>query len=454
MSSNNNPNLGFTQKMAAYIANADIESYSDELMEHAQLAFADWLAVSVVGRDEPVSTALLRVATIYGGNAQASVIAYPNKVSLPQAALINGSMSHALDYDDTLQQFLGHPTAAILPAVVALAESKGISGKQALGAYLLGLEVGCRLATALGPQHYYAGFHGTATVGRGAATAAACKLLGLNEQQIIYALGIAGTQSCGLKRSFGSMSKPMHAGMAAEGGINAALLAAEGFVSAEEIYEGQFGVFEVMNGEGNSFESADLPAHPVTLLTPKIHAACHCTHGPIEMIRDVAKAHNIGADDIQSVNVFCSQVSLDNANKTNPQTGLEAKFSINYSMANALLREDTGLAGYTDDKVSEPSVRNLMERISVEVDDEHREAGLKTTCRFNLISGEVVSRTLDPVEAPPSLEAKREQMWQKFRGLCAMLYSQDKVALLEKKINQLAESGDVGEIIQLTQELG
>ena len=313
--------------------------------------------------------------------------------------------------------------------------------------------MGCWLAQAIGPQHYHAGFHGTATVGRHAAAAAVSFLLGLDKQQIISALGIAGTQSAGLRRSFGTMAKPLHAGMAAEGGVNAAILAEAGFEAAEQIYEGQFGVMQAMQGANNSVDPASFKeTHPVEILTPKIHAACHCTHGPIEMMQAVAAEYEVGADDIQSVQVLCSQVSLDNANKTKPQSGLEGKFSINYSMANALLREDTGLMGYTDDKVAEPAVRALMDKIQVEVDDEHRDADLKTTCHFTFASGEVVSRTLDPIKVPPSLEEKRERVGQKFSSLCRMVYGNEKTELLGSRLQELVSVENVEEILQLTRE--
>lgn len=444
---------GLTAQIATYISQANADDYSAELYEHATLAFMDWICVSVVATDDPATQSVLKQASTYGGHAQASVIGLEDKVSISQAALINGTMSHAYDYDDTLTLFMGHPTATILPAAVAIAEWKGLSTKQLLAGYLLGLEVGSWLAQVIGPQHYLSGFHGTATIGRHAATATVSFLLGLTREQIIHALGIAGTQTAGLRRSFGTMAKPMHAGMAAEGGVNAAVLAQAGFEAAKDIYEGQFGVIQAMQGMANAFDPESFKArHPIEIITPKIHAACHCTHAPIEMMQTLAAERKLAAGDIESIDVRCSQVSLDNANKTNPQTGLEAKFSINYSMANALIHEDTGLAAYTDQQVGDSNVRALMERISVCVDDEHRNADLKTTCHFKLKDGEVVSRTLDPVETAPSLEEKRVSIAQKFGNLCKMVYSEQKTNALQQRLQGLVDEESVVEILEMTQK--
>jgi 2-methylcitrate dehydratase PrpD len=450
-----NTDVGFTEMLADYILSSSQESFSSEHYEHARLAFMDWLSVSVVASQEPVTLRVLNQALTNGGNPHASLIAHPYKVSASQAAMVNGTLSHAFDYDDTLLQYMGHPTATIMPAVAAMAEWRNLSGKQLLAAYLVGLQVGCYIAAAIGPQHYHAGFHGTATVGRHGATAACSYLMGLSKQQIIYAFGIAGTETSGLRRSFGTMAKPYHAGIAAQGGVDAAMLAADGFESGEAIFEGSFGVFQAMHGQANEVDIHTFSdKHPVEMLSPKIHAACHCTHAPIEVIQAVAGERNLTADDIESVQVYCSQISLDNANKTSPRTGLESKFSINYSMANALIRQDTGLLGYTDDKVMEPEVRALMDRIKVDVDDAHRDADLKTTCHFTLKSGELISRTLDPVEEPPGLVQKLDQVGGKFDNLCGMVYGASKVKALRDQVENLVDESDIGSIIQATQALG
>ena len=444
--------IGLTELLARQVVNSAASDFSEELFEHATLAFMDWLSVAVVAREAPVSTILLEEALEEGGHPQASIIAHPHKVSAPQAARVNGTMSHAFDYDDTLLDFMGHPTASIMPALAALSEARRLSGKQMLSAYLVGLQAGVDIAQSTGPEHYQKGFHGTATIGRLAATAACAHLLGLSVAQTINALGIAGTECGGLRRSFGTMAKPYHAGMAAEGGVKAALFAERGFSAGQEILEGQFGFFDAMHGQDNTVVTQREEAvHPVELLSPKIHAACHCTHAPIEIMQSIADNLNLDADDIESVLVNCSQVSFDNANVTNPKSGLEGKFSINYSMANALIRNDTGLKGYTDDMVSAPEVRALMKRIKVEVDDAHRDADLTTTCHFKLRSGETISRTLNPVEQAPSLSSKREQILRKFDSLCSMVYDKTHVEALRNIIERLRETQDAAEAIRETQ---
>lgn len=320
-----------------------------------------------------------------------------------------------------------------------------------MASFLTGLHAGCWLAQATGTAHYVKGWHGTSTIGRQGAAAACAHLLGLDANQTRNALGIAATQACGIKQSFGSMCKPYHAGTAAQGGLTAALLAQQGFDSAPDAYEGPLGFFALFEGENIEVGPDFLQGqHPVELLAQKFHAACHCTHAPIDMIQELAASRKITADDIKAVEVLCSQISLDNASKTNPKNGLDAKFSINYSMANALIRGNTGLVGYSDEMVGDPEVRALMDRISVRVDDEHRDAALKTTCIFHMADGETVTSTLDPMENVPTLEVKQEKVASKFAGLCSPLLGDSESAELKARIDRLEETIDFGSLMQMT----
>ncbi len=228
-----------------------------------------------------------------GGTAQASVIGHRVRLPALAAALVNGAAGHALDYDDVNLAMPGHPSVAILPGLLALAELKGSTGRELITAFVAGYETACRIGLALQPGHYALGFHSTATIGSFGAAAACARLLALDGEQTAMALGIAGTQGAGLKSQFGTMCKPFHAGKASQNGLMAARLALRGFSSRPDFLECEQG-FAATHGPDFSPEAAlATPANGFHLFANlfKYHAACYMTHAPIECARQVRHDH-------------------------------------------------------------------------------------------------------------------------------------------------------------------
>jgi 2-methylcitrate dehydratase PrpD len=224
--------MSISQQIAAFSINTERALVPESARAIARLSVIDWIAVAIAGRDEPVSQIVRQMLLDEGGAPQASVIGSQVKLSARAAALCNGATSHALDYDDTHFIYLGHPSVAVIPATLALAEKIGtISIDDFLDACLIGCEVACRVGAWLGREHYQLGFHATATAGSFGATAAACRILGLSAEQTTQALGLCATRSSGIKAQFGTMGKPYHAGMAASNGVEVATLAGGGFIS-------------------------------------------------------------------------------------------------------------------------------------------------------------------------------------------------------------------------------
>jgi 2-methylcitrate dehydratase PrpD len=205
--------------------------------ELARQCILDYLGVAVAGARDPLVLILLDEITEAGGSPQAVVIGHSARLPALSAALVNGAAAHALDYDDVNMAMPGHPSVAILPGLLALAELKGSAGSEVITAFVAGYETACRIGAALQPGHYNLGFHSTSTVGSFGAAAACARLLGLDAETTAMALGIAGTQAAGLKSQFGTMCKPFHAGKAAQNGLLAARLAARGFSSRTDIVE-------------------------------------------------------------------------------------------------------------------------------------------------------------------------------------------------------------------------
>ena len=442
---------GLTEKIAVFATSCGDASFSDELYEHAKLAMLDWLAVAIAGRDEALVRILRRQAASFGGAEQATIIGHGEKTNVSLAALVNGSMSHALDYDDNLSRFLGHPTVSLAPAIFAVAEARKLSGKAALRAYLTGLSTGVWFASVTGTGHYMKGFHGTATVGRQAATAAVANLIGLSAEQATYALGISGTLTNGLKQSFGTMCKPLHAGEAARGAVEAATLAAEGFLSARDIYEGPLGFMETHHGAFNDIPEPDLSAgHPVERLEHKMHAACYCTHGAINVAMDLVESDGLESDAIDQIEVGCAQVSIDNAGKTKLDNGLDGKFSIAYTVANAIVNGTSGPEAFTDEAVKNPQVLDLMSRIKVEAVDIPMEQVLKVSVSAHLKDGRVLEGVNDPIGNLPPLNEKRGLLTNKFLGLCEPILGLDKAERLKAAVDELDRGGTADGLMALT----
>lgn len=414
-----------TRAIARFVVETDERDIPEQAFEHARVAFMDWFAVTIAGKDEPLVDKLIRYGEVLGGNRQASILGRSMKTNVIQAALVNGSASHALDYDDTMVAWLGHPSVALFPGLLAFGEWQEKNGRDFLAAYLIGLQAGVCVASCAGMEHYLVGWHSTATIGRLAAAAACARLMGLDELQTLYAIGIAGTHASGLKRVLGTMCKPLHAGSAAQGGLMAAMLAQDGFTSATDILEGPHGFFVALKGQSNpdAIESMR-EVWAVEQLAQKYHAACHFAHSPIEAVLRITKEKQISPDEIESIRIYVSQVAQDLAGKPEPATGLEGKFSIRYSVANALVRGETGMSAYTDEKVHDPQVRSLMGKVTIFVEETLPGPGTAARAEVKTRSGQVHELLIDVMEEIPELEVKREKVRSKFTDLCQPVFGQ------------------------------
>src|SRR6266849_470856 len=255
----------------------------------ARQCVLDYYGVALAGADDPLVAILIDELAEAGGAAQAGIIGHQARLPALSAALVNGAIGHALDYDDVNLAMPGHPSVAILPGLLALAEQRHSSGREVITAFVAGYETACRIGMALRPGHYDLGFHATGTVGVFGAVAACARLIGLDAAATAQALGIAGTQAAGLKSQFGTMCKPFHAGKASHNGLLAARLAARGFSSRPDLVECEQG-FALTHGPDFRPEAA-LAAPPngfyIFANLFKYHAACYLTHGPIECARAV-----------------------------------------------------------------------------------------------------------------------------------------------------------------------
>ncbi|ACL03424.1 Putative MmgE/PrpD family protein [Desulfatibacillum aliphaticivorans] len=434
--------IGMTKKLAGFCSTTPASSIPEEMHDHAKTAFMDWLAVTYGGKDDPLVEKLMHWAGQEGGSPQATIIGFGEKKSLGQAALINGAASHALDYDDTLVSFLGHPSVTLFPALLALAEKENKNGRELLDAYIMGIQVGGTIGACAGLDHYLAGWHGTSTLGHMASAAGCARLLGLDPQQTAWALGIGATQASGLKRNFGTMCKPFHAGRASQSGLMAAMLARDGFTGADDVLEGPQGFFEALRGKVNDEILSMLGlGWDVVNLSQKYHASCHATHSPLEAARQVVQENSLSLDHIESIRVYSSEVTMQAAANANPKTGTEAKFSVAYCVANALTREVTGMAAFTDDMVNDPQVKSLMQKIELIKDESMTALESRVVIRAKGRDYEGFSDILQQI---PSLDAKQERVRAKFLDLAGAVIGRKKAEDLAGRIDHL-ESADMAD---------
>jgi 2-methylcitrate dehydratase PrpD len=344
------------------------EALPDEVVETARHCLLDFLGCALAGAGELLTEILVREVAVGEGASQAGLIGRKERATLQTAALINGAAGHALDFDDTHTGMAGHPSVPVLPALLALAESSGASGRAFLAAFVAGVELECRLGLMIGPGHYTTGFHSTGTLGTFGAAAACAHLMGLDEEAWQRALGLAGTQAAGLKSGFGTMAKPLHAGRAAANGLLAAQLASGGFTAQPAILEVAQG-FAATHAGGEP-SAAACERQPQQLLIRdtlfKYHAACYLTHAAIEAARLLREQHGVDPEKITAIEVQVNPALLGVCNIEAPSSGLEGKFSLRATTALGFLARDTGDPDlYSAATMADPDVVALRDRVRV-----------------------------------------------------------------------------------------
>ena len=424
-----------TDAIAKFAVNTVARNIPESARQIASLSLLDWLAVSMAGRDEPVSQTVRSMIEEEGGAEQASVFGSPHKFPARAAALANGSISHALDYDDTHFIHVGHPSVGIIPAALALAQQLGSSRDEWLDASLIGMEASVRVGDWLGRSHYIKGFHQTATAGSIGATVAAARLLKLNVAQTRYAIGLAATRTAGLKCQFGTMGKPYHAGMAAANGVEAAKLAAAGFISRPDSLECEQGLAWTHYGEYNESAFNLLgETYVFESVQHKLHACCHGTHAVLEAIIEARDTHQIKPENIKKIEICVHAAWLKVCDIPEPSTGLEIKFSYRMTSAMVLHGHDTAAITTFDDVLCEaPELVSLRDKVMVVADEKMSETQAMVT--ITLITGEAITvyhNLADPMSY--------EQRAQKVKAKAATLLGQEMTEQFWTVINGEADN--------------
>jgi 2-methylcitrate dehydratase PrpD len=343
-----------------------------EARRRAATALCDTVGVILAGAPEPEAKIIRRtVAAESQGNCR--VLGTTERASAADAALANGVAAHAHDYDDMCFVSLAHPSCALVPCVLAVGELTGASGAAVLDAYVAGFEVECRLGLVMNPRHYHErGWHCTSTIGTLGAAAAAARLLRLNPSTTVHALGIAASLACGFKENFGSMVKPLHAGMAARNGVTAARLAESGFTASEKAIEGPQGYLVAMDSEKPAVALAEAVADLGsrweildTGITVKLYPSCAATHPPLDALLALKRRHNITAEDIAAIDVEADSMAPRLLLYDRPATALEAKFSMPFCAAAAMVFGNPTLETFDVEKIRDPRIQKLLPLVTL-----------------------------------------------------------------------------------------
>jgi len=426
---------GLTREVAEFIVNLRYSAIPEDVIGLGKKSILDGLGLTLCGSvAESGNLSRNYIASLGLSRGDAIVIGSTIKAPARFAAFVNGIGIHADDYDDTqlavaedrVYGLLTHPTATALAAALATAEAGGRSGQELMTAYHAGVEVECKIAEAIAPRHYDEGFHSTGTCGAIGAAAAAAKVAGLNPMATRRALGIAASEAGGLRENFGTMTKPFHAGRAAESGVVAADLAKAGWTAAEQILEAPRGFFRAAGGTYDPQAILHRLVNPWTFRTPgvsiKPFPSGSLTHpGMTEMSR-LIREYGIKATQVESVTVGTNRNMPNALIHHRPKTGLEAKFSMEFCMSSLLLYGKAGLMEFSDSVVNRPEIQEMIAQVHFGIDPVAEAAGynkMTTILELRLRDGRTIKGRADFASGSPAMPMTYQEVAGKFLDCAA-----------------------------------
>jgi 2-methylcitrate dehydratase PrpD len=434
---------------------------SSTTLEWTSHAFIDTVGCALAGMAEEAPRILMRVPGVAAASGPATIWATDRATSVLDATLINGTASHALDYDDVSGVMGGHPSAMLVPALIALGESLGSSGRDLALAYVVGYETECRIARAVHFHHYDKGWHPTATLGIFGTVAAASRLLRLTPDQTAIALGLAASFASGLKANFGTMTKPLHVGHASRNGLFAAYMAGEGFTANAGAFEHSQGFLDVFNGPG-TYDAAKALANWYTPVECdgigepglKPYPCCGSTHASIDRALTLTKQHDLRPDEIETIEVMPHLRRLPHTDNPDPRTPLEAKFSIQYCVARAFTDRAVKLNHFELGAEHDPVVRALLPRIRASAHPDMPKEGQYqwgAEVVVNTKDGRRFASRVDDYErrGPGGRIMTRDELWIKFSDCAQRVLAHAAIASLFEKMSSVTTIETVTELTTL-----
>ncbi len=448
----------------AWLAGASRE-WPEAAVRSAHREFIDVIAVMVPGAVEPVTRHVFE--TVKGwGTGSSTAVGHSPKLAAPWAALVNGTAGHALDFDDNFDPPKAHATTVLAPAILALAEQEDLSGADCIDAYIVGLQIMGRVGQGVNPTHRNRGWHATATVGAIGAAAACARLLKLDPEKAAYAVSISTSMAAGFMSQFGTMTKPLHAGLAAKSGILAASFAQNGVDASLETLDSKTGMNHLMVGPDYEElrDAITNPEHGQTLQFETEHVGepllilehgfrvkrfpnCGSAHRAMDGVIAIREEQNLKPEDFARIDIRAPRVHLNNLMHHDPKTGLQGKFSMEYALALSVLYGNATLADFTDEALERPEPKAVYHILHLEPVDK-LEGEFPTEVKVTTKDGRIFEKTIDmPLGSGPA-PFTTAQYWTKFDGCVAGILPDDTTASLKAALDRLPELKSISELMR------
>lgn len=457
---------GVTDYVGKFVTAAKYSDIPENVLELGKKSILDGLGLALAGSKAETGAISRRYIESFASSDKGAVVIGSAQKTAPRfAAFVNGVSIHADDFDDTqlsaardrVYGLLVHPTVPVLPAVLALSARRGVSGKEFLLAYHVGVEVECKIAEAIAPRHYQDGFHSTGTCGVFGSVAGSCRALQLDLQRTLQAFGIAASESGGLRENFGTMAKPFQAGRAAESGVIAAEMSRLGWTAAKNILEAERGFFHAAGGSFDPGAIVDRLGNPWTFASPGIslkpYPSGSLTHPAMTELMRLIESNNIQASQVEKVDLGANHNMTTTLLHHRPQTGLEAKFSIEFCLAILLLERKAGLSEFVDGVVRRADVQAMIRRVNFYVDPQAEAAGfdkMASLLRIHLKDGRVISGRAEFAKGSPVNPMSFTDVESKFRECVQYAeWPRDKANKLVTFVKHIDTAAAVDELMPL-----
>jgi 2-methylcitrate dehydratase PrpD len=450
--------MSTTSHIAGFVAETRLESVPEECVDIAKNQVIDFVGVAIAGSLEPSVPMALEFLREMGNKGRCTAIAQRSRLSPDAAAFVNGMQSHNLDFDDVNETIIGHPTVAVLPAVLAAAEMTESSGGQVLEAYILGVEVACKLGLLVNPREYEIGWHPTCTLGTLGAAAGAGKIFKLDQEQLLNALGLAASMAGGLRQNFGTMTKPFHAGRAAENGVRAVLLARKGWTADRRIIEAPYGICSAFTGgmkpDFSNFEKK--LGNPYDMVSPGIivkkYPSCAFTHPTIDAVLELIREENIHPDEVESAQCGISQMASDVLIHSGAGNGLQGKFCPEFCVASALVDGNVGLKSFEDVNVIRPSVQREIPKIRRRVlppEEKVNNIFGPAIVQITLQNGRTLSKRIDIAKGDPRKPMSEREIYDKYAECSSAVFRKPTIDQTYAMMQTLQKISDIRKLTRL-----
>lgn len=441
-----------TRTLANFAADVSFKKLPEKVTERAKLCVLDWIGASLAGSIEVPSTILVSVVRKIGGKKESTIVGHGIKTSCVNAALVNGVMGHVLELDDVHEQSVMHPSAPVLPAALAVAEREDVSGRDLLESVVVGYEVEIRIAMSMMPEHYEF-WHTTGTCGTFGAAVASGKVLGLNREEMLHALGSAGTQAAGLIDVFGTMSKTLNAGKAAMNGVISALLSEKKFISSTAILESDKGYCRATSKKCNTNMLTENLGRKFEIMNSifKRHASCSHMHGAIDAVLYLSDEHDIEPEKIREIVVETYPIACDVVGRSyTPKTALAAKFSLPYCVAVSLICGRVGLSEFSKEKLTDPRIAELSKKIKVVRSAEFGNARLGcATVKMRTLAGEEYGCRVDAPRGFPRNPLTLAEIETKFLDVTSLALTSERGKEIRQIVLNLQKLDEIKELTAL-----